>query len=209
MRKMESTQEEKPSSQRIADSMEGIAEQIKIASKTIRDQPKDVEKMITMLMKARNSERKVFILADGRSGRMSQAFAIRLMHLDFIVHVMLADTVVPRVNSGDVVVVVSGSGTTNTVLAKLQTIIEKKIEAKIIVITSHPKSPTGKWGNLVIKLPGRDDVSIPSVDKEKPPLSPLGSRFEINALAFLEALIRELMRITETTEKEMSERHEI
>ena len=178
---METIQKEEPSSQRIACSMRGIAEQIIKASKTIEKQPQKVKKMIEILMGARRTA-KVFILADGRSGKMGEAFAIRLVHLGFTVYVMLKDTAVPRVTATDVVIVVSGTGTTNTVVAKLQSITKEKIKARIIVITSHPKSPTGRRGNLVIELPGRDEASI---NEEEPPLSPLGSRFEINALGVL------------------------
>lgn len=208
---MTKDQKEEPTCLRVARSMEGIAEEIKKAAKVIENQPEKIEEMIKMLMGVRQTA-KVFILAEGRSGRMSEAFAIRLMHLGFNnVFVMMRDTIVQKVSSDDVVVVISGTGTTNTVVAKIRSIIEKRVKAKIIAITSQPESLVGKWADLVIELPGRDspyNKEQATKDKE-PPLSPLGSRFEINALAFLEATVRELMRITKTTEKQMAERHEI
>ncbi len=60
---------------------------------------------------ALNAAQRVFVAGEGRSGFMAKAFAMRLMHLGLPVHVV-GETTTPSVADGDVVVGVSGSGTT-------------------------------------------------------------------------------------------------
>ena len=59
--------------------------------------------------------RKVLIIGAGRSGLVGKAFAMRLMHMGFNVYV-LGDTIVPALNSGDMVIAISGSGRTKLVV---------------------------------------------------------------------------------------------
>src|SRR5919206_3998258 len=54
---------------------------------------------------------RVFVTGEGRSGLMSKAFAMRLMHLGLTVYAM-GETITPAVRQDDLVVAVSGSGTT-------------------------------------------------------------------------------------------------
>jgi len=54
---------------------------------------------------------RVFVAGEGRSGLMGKAFAMRLMHLGLTVYAM-GESITPAVRGGDLVVVISGSGTT-------------------------------------------------------------------------------------------------
>ncbi|MCZ2404933.1 SIS domain-containing protein, partial [Paenarthrobacter sp. Z7-10] len=54
---------------------------------------------------------RIFADGEGRSGLMANAFAMRLMHLGLPVHV-IGESTTPSVQRGDVVVAISGSGTT-------------------------------------------------------------------------------------------------
>ena len=54
---------------------------------------------------------RVFVAGEGRSGFIAKAFAMRLMHLGVPVHV-IGETTTPSVGAGDLLVGVSGSGTT-------------------------------------------------------------------------------------------------
>jgi len=56
-------------------------------------------------------DRRIFVVGAGRSGLVARAFAMRLMHLGFSVHVV-GETTTPRMDPGDLLIVISGSGET-------------------------------------------------------------------------------------------------
>lgn len=184
--------------------MRGMGTRITLASEIIENQTGEIDALIEKLRLVRGIG-KIFILGEGRSGIMGQAFAIRLMHCGFDVRVILKDTAVPRVRSNDVVIVISGSGETDVVNTKLRSIQEKTKGVYIILFSSNIQSTSAKYTNLKIRVPGRDDNLLVK-DVEKPPL---GSEFEINVLCVLESLIQILKLIYNISDQEMSDRHEI
>src|SRR5687767_11860125 len=56
-------------------------------------------------------KRRIFLYGRGRSGFVARAFAVRLMHLGFQTYVV-GETITAPVAKQDVVILVSGSGTT-------------------------------------------------------------------------------------------------
>lgn len=139
---------------------------------------------------------KMFIYGVGRSGLASKGFAMRLMHLGFKIYVM-GETVSPPVNEGDLVILVSGSGRTNSVVKIAQ--LSKEVRAKIVVITTEKNSPLADLGDLTIAL---------DVQKEKDPkLAPLGTLFEDGALIFFDCIISELLDKMGENEDRMTARH--
>ena len=63
-----------------------------------------------------SSERKstIYLAGAGRSGFVAKAFAMRLMHLGFYVYVF-NETIAPPVNDGDIIIIVSKSGKSNSI----------------------------------------------------------------------------------------------
>ena len=172
--------------------------------------PKRVDKVIKVLVDAHTKQKKVMIIGVGRSGLVGRAFAMRLMHLDFQVHVV-GETITPALGPGDILFAVSGSGTTTFVVDAAM--IAKKVGAKVVVITSYPKSKLGKLANYSIVIPGRiraasyRDYFSRQILGTHEPLAPLGTRFELSAMVFLDSLIVELMEALGKTEAEMKARH--
>lgn len=70
-----------------------------------------VEKLADMLA----SPKIIFVLGEGRSGLMAKSFAMRLMHLGFHVFVV-GETITPSIQPGDLLIAVSGFGTTSNVV---------------------------------------------------------------------------------------------
>ena len=203
---------EEDSEQRVASSMSDIATHVEGASDQVKDQPKPVRQLIEHLMKVYKGNHRLFTMGEGRSGLVGRAFAMRARHLDFRAHV-IGESTTPVVRVNDLVVVISGSGTTTTNISRC-TIIIDRIGAKIIAITSNVNSPLGKLTDIIIELPGREESeTIDDYNAKRltgiTPLAPLGTLFETNALVFLDSLICELMLLTETTEEEMIARHAI
>jgi 6-phospho-3-hexuloisomerase len=187
-------------------SMNFIAEHIKkVASKLDTGSVSD---LVDNIMGAK----KIFLMGAGRSGLAAKAFAMRLMHMGFQVHVV-GETTAPAVAPDDLVIAVSGSGETTSV-ANLGA-ISKKIGSKLATITSNKDSSLGIISDIVVIIPGRPKEDLDYEDYQErrmigyPQLAPLGTVFEISALVFLDAVISELMVRTGASEAELKKRHTV
>lgn len=156
----------------------------------------ELEEFIKILLKAHDENKKILVMGAGRSGLVGRAFAMRLMHLGFNVYV-LGDTLVPRINKGDVVIAISGSGKTKLIITAAEA--AKSVGAKVVAITSYRNSPLAKIADIVFEVPGRTKVS-PKEDYFTSqilgihePLAPLGTLFEDTVMIVLDSIIAELM----------------
>jgi 6-phospho-3-hexuloisomerase len=169
---------------------------------------KQVENMINMLLWAKYKH--ILIIGVGRSGLIGKTFAMRLMHLDFDVYVM-GETITPAIGHGDLIIAISGSGTTKLAVTAAE--IGKEVGARIIAVTSHPNSDLGKIADHVVQIQGRTKIA-----KEKDyflrqltgihePLAPLGTIFELSTMIFLDSLIAELIKRLGKSEGELRRKH--
>ncbi|MFP3207495.1 MAG: SIS domain-containing protein, partial [Caldivirga sp.] len=78
--------------------------------------PDQVNEFINELERLYHRGNKVLVVGAGRSGLVARGFAMRLMHLGYKSYV-LGETITPSVGSNDLVVAISGSGTTSIVVA--------------------------------------------------------------------------------------------
>ncbi|MDD2665968.1 MAG: 6-phospho-3-hexuloisomerase [Methanocellales archaeon] len=155
------------------------------------------------------SAKKIFLLGVGRSGLVGKAFAMRLMHLGFRVFVV-GETITPSVEKGDLLVVISGSGETQSVVDLAQ--IGKDLGAKIILVTSNPNSTAASYADILITLGKRvktDDMDYleRQVRGAHRSLAPLGTLFEITSMVFLDGIIAALMEITKKGEGDLKLKH--
>ena len=170
-------------------SMNFIAEHIKKVALML--DTGSVSALIDSIMGAK----RIFLMGAGRSGLAAKAFAMRLMHMGFQVHVV-GETTAPAVQPDDLVIAVSGSGET-TSIANLGT-ISKKIGSKLASITSNKDSTLGKISDIVVIIPGGQTQ-----------VAPLGTLFEISALVFLDSVISELMVRTGASEADLKMKHSV
>jgi 6-phospho-3-hexuloisomerase len=169
-----------------------------------------VEKLVQMILGSR--EKKIFVVGVGRSGFVGRAFALRLMNLGFNVY-FLGETITPAAGKEDLVIAISGSGTTKLALTASST--AKEIGTKVAAITSYPQSPLGDLADIVVSIGGRTKLGWPKEEDylarqllgERETLSPLGSIFENNCMVFLDSLVVELMHRLGKTEEEMKKLH--
>jgi 6-phospho-3-hexuloisomerase len=132
------------------------------------------------------------------------------MHLGINVHV-IGSIVTPATEKGDLILLISGSGESTSVVNSAK--IAKKAGAKVCLITSYPKSSTGKMADYTVtvkgrtKLKGEKDFLLRQIKGEHYALAPLGTLFEISVLVFLDSLIVELMDRLKITEDDMRVRH--
>jgi 6-phospho-3-hexuloisomerase len=171
---------------------------------------KQVERLINLLLEAK--DQKIFTVGMGRSGFVARAFALRLMNLGFNVYV-LGETITPAAEKGDILMVISGTGSTKMVLTASSA--AKEIGATVVAVTSFSESQLGKMADLVVTVKGRTKAGLPKEEDylarqiigEREPLTPLGSIFENNSMVFLDSLIVELMHRLGRTEADLKRRH--
>jgi 6-phospho-3-hexuloisomerase len=167
-----------------------------------------VEKMVTEMLVS--TSRRILVVGAGRSGLIGRAFAMRLMHLGFQVYVM-GETITPSIGRGDLIIALSGSGTTKIVVTAVE--IGKTVGAKIIAITSYPDSDLSKLADDVVLVKGRTRVAdekdyfLRQLMGEHELMAPLGTVFEISLMTFLDGVVVELMRRLGLTESELKKRH--
>ena len=172
--------------------------------------PEHIDVLINDLMEAGAKGKKVVLVGAGRSGLVGKAFAMRLMHLGFNVYVM-GETITPSVGEGDLVIVVSGSGTTNLPVTVAE--MSKMLGAKVLAITSHPESPLGKISNHIVLVLGRgldvleEEYYSRQLLGEHESLAPMGTMFEDTCMVLFDSVVAELMAELEVSEEEMKERH--
>lgn len=171
-----------------------------------------VEKMIGMLIEAWSWGKIVLVVGAGRSGLVGKAFAMRLMHLGFRTYVV-GETITPGIGPNDLLVAISGSGTTGIVVAAAEA--AKRVGAKVVAITSFQESPLAKIADHVVIVPGRAKISEEAdyfsrqILGMHEPLAPLGTLFEVGTMVFLDSIIAELMHRLGKTEREMRARHAV
>ncbi|MDR1237656.1 MAG: SIS domain-containing protein [Propionibacteriaceae bacterium] len=127
-----------------------------------------------------------FDIGVGRAGLAARAFAMRLMHLGFTVHLGWDDTT-PNVRPDDVLVMVNGSGR----IGHLDYVFGKvaQLGAKTLVVTGVPDADTPRAATVALQVPaavylGEGDL-VSSIQ-------PMGSLFEQCVLITFDLLILEL-----------------
>ena len=160
----------------------------------------NTEKFLFELVK----ERRIYVAGAGRSGLIGRAFAMRLMHLGLNSYVV-GETVTPAMETGDLVIVFSGSGETNSVVDIAET--AKSLGGYLCLITSRDKSRIADIADCTILLPSKppNDSDWPNTFEVRQitggykslslPLAPIGTLFETSAMIFSDAVVASLMDI--------------
>lgn len=183
-----------------------MASKIRAIANKISDE--DVGKFITELLNAK----RIYVMGAGRSGLVAKAFAMRLMHLGMQAFVV-GETITPALDTGDIMVIFSGSGRTKTIADIAET--AQEIGAKICLITSNADSRIGKISDCIVIIEHqRDDVGDEAAEFEirqmmgdHKSFAPLGTLFETTSMIFADAVISRLMEITKTDEMALKIRH--
>lgn len=149
------------------------------------------------LMQLIDQSGRIFVTGAGRSGLVSRFFAMRLTHSGYKVS-MVGEIVTPSIQSGDLFIVISGSGGTETLLPLVKK--AKSVGAKVAVISMKDKSAMAEMADLVVQV-GKDE-SYGKVYE-----MPMGTVFELSTLVYLEAVIAKIMHAKNLTEEGMRAIH--
>jgi 6-phospho-3-hexuloisomerase len=144
--------------------------------------------------------RAVFVIGNGRSGLATQMAAMRLMHLGLRVHVA-GEVTAPAIGAGDLLIAVSGSGTTGSVVGAADT--ARKVGAAVLAVTTAAESPLAQRADEVLVLPAADKQDHSgSVTRQY-----AGSLFEQSVLLAFDALFQALWSNEDQTAERLWERH--
>lgn len=144
-----------------------------------------------------DNSKRVYISGAGRSGLVGRFFAMRLMHSGYDVSVV-GEIVTPSIKKGDLLIVISGSGETEQLIAFTKK--AREVGAQICLITAKSGSTIGDMADEVILI-GRPDQYVKVVGM------PMGTVFELSTLSFLEALVSHLIHEKGIAEEVMRYRH--
>lgn len=144
-----------------------------------------------------DSANRIFVSGAGRSGLVGRFFAMRLVHSGYDTS-MVGEVVTPSIRKGDLLVVISGSGETEQLIA-----FTKKARsegAKILLICSKANSTIGDMADLTFQI-GRTEQYTKVLGM------PMGTVFELSTLSFLEGAISHIIHEKGIPEEEMRYRH--
>lgn len=140
----------------------------------------ETEQLVNQILNAE----KVFVAGAGRSGLMGRAFAMRLMHLGIQAYVV-GETVTPGIGPGDLLIIGSGSGETQSLIGMANK--AKHMGATVALVTIHPNSTLGRL-SVTVQLPGSAKDS-----EGRESIQPMASLFEQMLIIIFDAVVLRLM----------------
>jgi len=146
--------------------------------------PVNCEKFVDIIL----SSGRVFVAGAGRSGFMVKSFAMRLMHMGFESYVV-GETTTPNIESGNLLVIASGSGETGSLVSIAQK--AKQFNALLALVSIFPESSIGRLADIKMKI----NAPTPKVKTGTgvKSIQPMGSLFEQSLLIFFDTIILGLM----------------
>lgn len=155
------------------------------------------------LSKYLREAKRIFVYGEGRSGLMGKAFAMRLMHGGFPVYV-IGETVTPSIESDDLLVAISGSGSTGAILQFAAK--SKEMGAKVFLITTNKESKIASICDGVLVIPAATKYRRPG---EPGTIQPLGNQFDQSVHLVLDAIIIGTLQTDnqDSAYEEMTKRH--
>ena len=144
-----------------------------------------------------DNARRIFIAGAGRSKLVGNFFAMRLVHGGYDVSVV-GEIVTPSIKNGDLLIIISGSGETEQLIAFTKS--AQKVGAKIVLISAKSSSTIGDMADAVFTVGNPEQYG-------KVVGMPMGTVFELSTLCFLEALISHIIWEKGIPEEVMRERH--
>ncbi len=141
--------------------------------------------------------KRIFIAGAGRSRLVGNFFAMRLVHGGYEVSVV-GEIVTPSIKAGDLLIIISGSGETEQLIAFTKS--ARKVGANIVLISAKSDSTIGDMADAVFQIGRAEQYG-------KVRGMPMGTVFELSTLFFLEAIISHIIHEKGIPEEVMRERH--
>lgn len=172
----------------ILEEMNGVLSQIN---------EEQVEAFVQNILKSKT----IVTIGAGRVGMSARAFAMRLKHLGMDAY-NLNDCNVPSIKKGDLLIVASGSGETQTIYDL--TTIGKNNGASVALITGNKDSRMGKIADSIVELKAPSKTKPIDGFKSIQPMTTLNEQC---LFIFFDAVVLSLMDETKETHDTMWTRH--
>ncbi len=108
------------------------------------------ENQLEQFAGAIQSSERIFLQGKGRTGLVVEMFAMRLVHLGFQAHV-IGDSTTPKYSPDDMLILASGSGTTEGLILTAQQ--AQRVGGRIGVITRNPAGPLCQYAQTTLVIP--------------------------------------------------------
>jgi len=143
----------------------------------------------------------IVVCGAGRVGMAIRGFGMRLGHLGFQAYT-IGDSTVPHIGAGDLLLLASGSGETQTIYDIAE--IGKKDGARIALVTGHPESRIGRLAHTCVSLKA---PSKKSTNPENSSIQPMTTLNEQCLQLFFDCVVLLLMERTKQQAKDLWNRH--
>ncbi|WP_082232447.1 6-phospho-3-hexuloisomerase [Halobacillus massiliensis] len=145
---------------------------------------------------------RIFVTGEGRSGLMGKAFAMRLMHAGYEVYVT-GETITPSITKGDLLVAISGSGSTKSICQYAEQ--ARNAGAEVFAVSTNRHSLLTEISENILIIPAATKKRLP---EEPATIQPLGNQFDQSLHLLLDAvLIDTINRSSKTDNEQMTGRH--
>lgn len=170
-----------------------IINELNQSVKTLSD-----DDIIDLIQKIQQYKR-IFVYGTGRSGLMLKAFAMRLMQLGLNSFVV-GETTTPSVQKGDLLILASASGETESVNIMAKSALNQGID--LAIICASDTSTLAKLQSPNILLQSGTKFNQSPVSQQ-----PLGSLFEQMLLIIFDTVILVMGREQNESNNDMAQRH--
>lgn len=161
----------------------------------------ELEKIVQVLLNSLENDSKIITAGAGRMGYSIKCFSMRLAHLGFNTW-SLGDTTLPSISKGDILIIGSGSGETESmkVLAKKA----KERGVLLITFTCNINSSIGSLSDYTLRLPAES-----SLNGTKESIQPMKTYIEQSTLLVYDAICYVLMNRLGLENSDLSKNHSI
>ena len=145
-----------------------------------------------------------FLAGAGRSGLVIRALGMRLMHLGKTAYVV-GETITPGIQSGDLLIVASGSGRTASMLTTAE--LARRRSARSLLFTADNSSPLAYMTDhqIIVPAPWFKEVSNTG---DCLSVQPMGTLYEQSLLLLCDSLVLAMMRGNSVNEAQLVGRHD-
>jgi 6-phospho-3-hexuloisomerase len=147
--------------------------------------------------------RRVVCYGAGRVGYATKAFTMRLKHLGSESYFM-GDSNLPSLEDGDLLLVCSGSGETQTTYNLTKIAHDRNI--RIALITSNPQSRIGRLASNIVQINAPTKLDL---NKNFKSIQPMTTLYEQCLWIFFDALVLEIMKKERISEDFMRAKHSV
>lgn len=159
----------------------------------------DLDNFITKITSASN----IVVYGAGRVGLMMQTFAMRLNHLGLNGY-FLGEMSLPATGRGDLLVIGSGSGNTQSVVSIVEIARSKGLD--VICVTANLNSKIASLSSSFVHLNCQTKESVVESNLS---IQPMTTIFEQSLLIFLDAFVLKLMETLSENNESMLKRHNV